>query len=895
VLSAIHPLSFGQAPPPKRAGSSKPASPAEQVSELTKQVHQDEALLQNPDVISDKYRAGKVKEDWILASCKLELLTLPDSIKTDPVFVDGLWNACRKRLQTSEPPETKLAEDREEPTPALQQPRKSNGDGSAPPACPNEPISTDRVDLEPTVEDISSGTDVVVSGKVKGAKDGKVQICVNGQPVKKLGSLHPEGAFKVDVGRLTDGETVTAQYMIPGKGRRFSPFRSVLVGAKSSCPGLPQDDSEAPNLTPGADSGSNVVVSGAFKKIKKGKLQFCLDGKPQPLVDVGDDGKFSSPFSTLKDNQKIQAQLVNVAANGSAQSFGKTSNTLVVGSCKQLAGTDSTKIKPILTAKPDAKGKIDYSGTFSKDDNPPSNTVRICVDDTEKGPTLTVTDKTFDAGTLDLKAGAVVTAQLVITDKNGKKTYGPLSDELPVGNCSEVQSGDTTNRPTLGTIENQSTFASVQAQDKNPVRICVNDAPITPPLDASGGAVALPSGKSFVAGQKVSVQEIVSAPGDFPRKYGILSSRQKVLGYNYSALTASFIGGVEQSTFSSQVSSTNAFLSAYLRSRYIGNDKFPSTAVWSRIRLLGAPTSSATSSNNSANFNVVAALTNPSGTITTSNLQTIGQAVDYVVGPELRLKQWDRADGNTDRISLLGAVGATSPLSSTQLQYSLQAPPSDTQQCFQLVNAYPNFLKNSAANTSISCTLVNSMTGVAVKTLSFTSADRSNFLIKYGAGIRFTHIYPAKGDQAAYAGNVDFLIGQDQAITGGKYHGVVFRIDAVYPLAFGASSYIYLFGSASMKATGNSGAQSIILATTPNPAPPLANDVIVLPLQQPNRDFYRIGVGINITSIFCSLSKDGCNKSSTTTSGGSTGSGTSSTVSNPEGGTGSDSGKAPKS
>ena len=447
----FHPsLTVAQAAPAKRAGSGKQASPAEQVSELTKEVQQDEALLQNPDVTSDKYRAGKVREDWVLASCKLEILTLPESIKADPVFVDGLWAACKKRLQTADPAETEVATVREEPTPAAQPPRKRNGDGSPPLACPNEPISTDRVGLEPTLEDISSGTHVLVSGKVSGQKDGKVQICVNGQPVKKLGSLEPDGTFKVDAGTLTDGETVTAQYIIPGRETRFGPVRSELVGAKSVCPGFPQDDTEAPNLSPGVDSGSNVAVAGTFKKIKKGKVRFCLDGKPQePLVDVGNDGKFSTSFP-LKSNQKIQAQLVNLAPDGSAQSFSKASNTLVAGSCKQLAGTDSTKSKPTLVAKPDSTGKIDYSGTFNKTDTLPSSTVRICVDDSEKGSTLTVSKNAFDAGTLDVKAGAVVTAQLVVTDKSGKKTYGPLSDELPVGNCSAVQSGEHDKPANLG-------------------------------------------------------------------------------------------------------------------------------------------------------------------------------------------------------------------------------------------------------------------------------------------------------------------------------------------------------------------------------------------------------------------------------------------------------------
>ena len=760
-----------------------------------------------------------------------------------------------------------------------------NGAGSG--ACPNEPIATDQVGLKPSLDPISAGAKVSVKGKLSKPSSGNIQICVNGQPAGKLAPVTADGTFNTDVGTVTDGETIMAQFV--GDDGTLGPYRSVKVGAKDTCPGLPQDNSEGPSLNPvdaPANAGDPVSISGSFKSRKSVKalsLEFCIDGTPQTVtVDVDDNGNFPASNVTVKKKTAAQAGtddglpkiVAQAVTGGPTQAFSPVSKAIVVGSCSQLAGGNSNKAdKPSLKTTT-TNGQTTYLGTF--DQQPSSTTVRICINDAPTTPTFTAAKDTSGSGynfkvtSLKVNPGDVVQAQIVTTDATTKKnTYGPLSDESPVGPCTATKGVPVGNVPTIAAPENRSTFASVGVRDKNQVRICVNGQPITPPLDASGGAVQLPAGEYFVAGQKVTAQEIVSAPGDFPRKYGELSSEQKVLGYNYTGLTSSFIGGVEESAFSSQNSNTNAFLSAYFRSPYYPwPSRLHGTAVWTRIRLLGAPSLSTTSNN----FNIVAAIMDPNGTITQSNFQSIGQTVDYVVGPEVRLRQKDKANGITDRISLIGGVGATTPLTSTQLQYSLTAPSDDTQQCFQIVQAYPTFLANGAANTATNCTVVNAVTKNAVKTLSYTSADRSNFLVKYGAGIRLTHIYPAKSDQAPYAGNVDFLIGQDQAVTGGRFHGAVFKVDAVYPLGFGASSYMYLFGSASMKTTGNSSNASIVLGTTPNPTPPLGTSVVVLPFGQPNRDFFRIGVGLNITAIFCRLSKDGCNSASTSATATSDGS-----------------------
>ncbi len=105
----------------------------------------------------------------------------------------------------------------------------------------------------------------------------------------------------------------------------------------------------------------------------------------------------------------------------------------------------------------------------------------------------------------------------------------------------------------------------------------------------------------------------------------------------------------------------------------------------------------------------------------------------------------------------------------------------------------------------------------------------------------------------------DFTFGMDSSITGGVFRGNrwIFKTDAIYPLVNKGKATFYLFGSFSTRleknVTDNSPLilQPATLATvtgTGSTAVPNVNTV-VLPLRQPDRDFYRIGVGIDLTTL----------------------------------------------
>lgn len=165
--------------------------------------------------------------------------------------------------------------------------------------------------------------------------------------------------------------------------------------------------------------------------------------------------------------------------------------------------------------------------------------------------------------------------------------------------------------------------------------------------------------------------------------------------------------------------------------------------------------------------------------------------------------------------------------------------------------------------------------------VGFVPLDRDRFLRQWYVGVRFKTLYCEDQNCNRYLNRfpaiVDFMFGQNEAVTGGrlKYdvttldpitktqkiigqkNAFVFRLDAFYPLPIKEASFLYLFGTAIMKIGGGgvkidnpiflNSASGGILITDPKvfiPPPELQQ------LLQPNRDYYKIGVGLNLSDLF---------------------------------------------
>ena len=101
--------------------------------------------------------------------------------------------------------------------------------------------------------------------------------------------------------------------------------------------------------------------------------------------------------------------------------------------------------------------------------------------------------------------------------------------------------------------------------------------------------------------------------------------------------------------------------------------------------------------------------------------------------------------------------------------------------------------------------------------------NQNRFFRQYYGGVR------VQSTQRTHV--VDVTVGQNEAITGGRFQGAVLRFDSFYALPLTKGNYLYLFGTA-------------LLRASPRP-PGIGSD--------PGRDVYRIGVGVDFFQMLKAL------------------------------------------
>jgi len=353
------------------------------------------------------------------------------------------------------------------------------------------------------------------------------------------------------------------------------------------------------------------------------------------------------------------------------------------------------------------------------------------------------------------------------------------------------------------------------------------------------------------------------------------------------------IGGGEESESSSQDSQTNPFISLFVRApsdNRHGN-------VWLLARFLGAANANNTN-------NVVAATQSATGSSSTSGLPQVGTAVDYTVGLEhdwfMPSDDWPDRGGFT--IGGIVGFGATTPLSAQHATAAYVVPAYGTNECNELIARFPTnggitglpaqpstpYITTTTtpmAGTSTSTTsgpfcIINpvpittttnsngststvTVSGTAQTNIAFAPEDRNSFLLKYFAGVRLINRWHNNSNDARCAPStpctrtmVDLTVGQDETITGGMLRHFVGKAEAAFPVPKATS--ICFFGSAAWRFSRNQNLSPLILQpatiVTSSPNPPAtitlpSTSTWILPLTQPNRDFYRIGIGIDLTDL----------------------------------------------
>jgi hypothetical protein len=151
--------------------------------------------------------------------------------------------------------------------------------------------------------------------------------------------------------------------------------------------------------------------------------------------------------------------------------------------------------------------------------------------------------------------------------------------------------------------------------------------------------------------------------------------------------------------------------------------------------------------------------------------------------------------------------------------------------------------------------------------IAFVPVDRDRFFRQYFAGLRVQTFFFNKYEMPLqrFPAQFDISIGQNEFVTGGRLHGPVVRMESFFPLPYEKAKFINLFATAQIiPGKPNIGTPLVLQPAPADTVVPAAN-VALVSVPQPNRDHYRIGIGIDFVSLFQKLIQP-------KTSGGSAGS-----------------------
>jgi len=286
-----------------------------------------------------------------------------------------------------------------------------------------------------------------------------------------------------------------------------------------------------------------------------------------------------------------------------------------------------------------------------------------------------------------------------------------------------------------------------------------------------------------------------------------------------------FRGGVGiQQLGSSSKSSEQKFFADLFFSSGLGKTLDPNLRIWGQVQ-----TASATPSNKLKGIREVANTLNQSFSNITE--ETTVESIEFMVGAQYKL--WGKSILNM-RPSLVAGFGAITPPNPEQ----------------EVTNAKVYELSDDARSRfGISKCDPGSSNCIDKAYISFIPRDRNRFFRQYYAGLRMETI-PNNPEQKRAI--FDVMIGQNEAVTGGRLRGPVLRIDGFYPLSTGpdsAARFIYLFGTAHLKFARNQDRDPLILKRFDASISSSDPKFVIRSVPFDDRDSYRIGVGIDLIGL----------------------------------------------
>jgi hypothetical protein len=134
--------------------------------------------------------------------------------------------------------------------------------------------------------------------------------------------------------------------------------------------------------------------------------------------------------------------------------------------------------------------------------------------------------------------------------------------------------------------------------------------------------------------------------------------------------------------------------------------------------------------------------------------------------------------------------------------------------------------------------------------VAFSVLGRNRFFRQAYGGFRLkTHFF---GDttRTRFPETFDLTYGFNESITAGTIAGGVMRLEGFVPIPYAKASWIYLFGTGLFKPGGRATTTApFFLDQAPSGTLPTNAGAVVIPTPQANRDYYRVGIGIDFVDL----------------------------------------------
>lgn len=218
----------------------------------------------------------------------------------------------------------------------------------------------------------------------------------------------------------------------------------------------------------------------------------------------------------------------------------------------------------------------------------------------------------------------------------------------------------------------------------------------------------------------------------------------------------------------------------------------------------------------------------------------IAKSIEYAVGLEIPLLEsglftgLDRGAKQKFTVSLLGGFGASTP-----------TVPKDTVEIFTI---------NAAARARFP------EIPAAAVSLALVDPDRDRFLQRWFFGFRFKTYYfdSATGEPSnRYPATFDLAVGKNAAVTGGDLGKAVVSVSGFLPLPWKKVGFIHLFGEGHFRwGSGSPGQAPLLLQAAADTVTVHDATTYLMTRGASNRDYYRIGIGINVIDLIKALNGD---------------------------------------